>query len=1157
MTDFGANAGLIPPVKNADLADMPLNTFKGRDGPGAGTPEDLTIAETKAVLDYQSSDIDIATVGPSVVITTLAGKNNTIDSAGGAEGSGCATDNGGGTIVITASEGWVRDTASAAAQLFSFKSLALGSTAIPADVSRFYGVEFVDSSSDPIIVLRTADNFNGLDEFPLGSVTNTDGTISITNAQQQTGNVIARVNQRSHEVDRIERDKRTGSGLLLGTSGLTITINAGALWDRMNRFPALSTDFAAFDSGVADTFVTIFSRSPGGPPNFDTEAAQTALDNTRFDDGTGTSLLTMNNWTTRWIYYLTDGMVVERLGTTNGNKSAADAEEEPTQADMTRLHGILIAKIVIQDGAVSIVAGDIDFFPNEQGGGAGGAGDHAVLSNLAVTASGHTFSATDLLFGRATAGAGVGEEIVLTAAGRAFIDDATAADQRTTLGLGTIAVEPEVNYALLAGRTGGQLIDKSLSVQGEATSVLTGSIDPTASTAVVGVGTLFTTELVIGDSITVTGETRRVVVITDSTNLTVNEAFSDNANDVSPDRLAAEFRILDSAGNVDVISGNQELLVEQPLTITNPLSSATEALTVNQNCDSFASQFWNVAGETVAQLSHFGGPEPIFVLVDQSGAANTRIALNASATRVSYIDGGPVGIGTKTPITSAKLDITSTTGALVPPRMTTTQRDALTASNSMLLYNSTTNKFQGRENGAWVNFSSNSFETMSTPAGTSPVADNATDTLTWLAGAGVSITGDSATDSITIANTDPNVDQNLWLTFNADTGTTAANTTTDAITIAGGTNVTTAIVGDVVTINGAAGTSQNLFETFATPGGTSPVADTPTDTLTFANGNAITITGDSGTDTVTIAAVAATTTVDGVVELATDAETNTGTDTTRAITPSNITAWTGSVNLATLGTITAGTWAATDVAVLHGGTGSSTAGGARTNLGLVIGTDVQGFDANLEDLAALGVVADNQFTVGSGAGTYVFESPTTVRTTLGVAYGKKTIAIPAASFYSTTTAGAGDPVKVEIAAGFDVEVVPFDAAADEHIQIAFPLPKAWNAGTITYKIHWKADTATTGNVIWAVKAVALSDGQLINTAFGTAVNVTDTVLGSITEVLTTAESGALTIGNTPSKEDLIYIDVSRDADNASDTMTGDAQLWVFELRYTVDAGNDD
>lgn len=72
-----------------------------------------------------------------------------------------------------------------------------------------------------------------------------------------------------------------------------------------------------------------------------------------------------------------------------------------------------------------------------------------------------------------------------------------------------------------------------------------------------------------------------------------------------------------------------------------------------------------------------------------------------NTTRLIISSTGNIGIGT-TPTTSARLDIASTTGALLIPRMTTTQRDALTAVNGMLLYNSTLNKFQGYENSAWV-----------------------------------------------------------------------------------------------------------------------------------------------------------------------------------------------------------------------------------------------------------------------------------------------------------------------------------------------------------------------------------------------------------------------------------------------------------------------
>ena len=59
-------------------------------------------------------------------------------------------------------------------------------------------------------------------------------------------------------------------------------------------------------------------------------------------------------------------------------------------------------------------------------------------------------------------------------------------------------------------------------------------------------------------------------------------------------------------------------------------------------------------------------------------------------------------IGGTTPTASTILDLQSTTGALGLSSMTTTERDNLTATDRMILYNETTQKFQGRAAGAWV-----------------------------------------------------------------------------------------------------------------------------------------------------------------------------------------------------------------------------------------------------------------------------------------------------------------------------------------------------------------------------------------------------------------------------------------------------------------------
>jgi hypothetical protein len=71
-----------------------------------------------------------------------------------------------------------------------------------------------------------------------------------------------------------------------------------------------------------------------------------------------------------------------------------------------------------------------------------------------------------------------------------------------------------------------------------------------------------------------------------------------------------------------------------------------------------------------------------------------------------------------------------------------------------------------------------------------------------------------------------------------------------------------------------------------------------------------------------------------------------------------------------------------DLAVDDGGTGASTPSGARANLGLAIGSDVQGFNANLNDIAGLTPNLD-RFIVGNGS-KWVAENRSQARISLGL-----------------------------------------------------------------------------------------------------------------------------------------------------------------------------
>ena len=199
------------------------------------------------------------------------------------------------------------------------------------------------------------------------------------------------------------------------------------------------------------------------------------------------------------------------------------------------------------------------------------------------------------------------------------------------------------------------------------------------------------------------------------------------------------------------------------------------------------------------------------------------------------------GAGVKVAITLA--ENTDTAGA-------TTSDDLAQGTTNLYLTSAERTKLTGIATGAEVN--QNAFSNVAVSGQTTVAADAKTDTLTLVAGTGVTLTTDAATDSITITNsaTGANAFGNVAVTGQ---NTVAADSTNDTLTLVAGTgiSITTDDVNDNITITNSV-TAPNTFSTIEVSGQSAVVADSTTDTLTLAAANTnVVITTNASTDTVT------------------------------------------------------------------------------------------------------------------------------------------------------------------------------------------------------------------------------------------------------------------------------------------------------------------
>jgi len=161
----------------------------------------------------------------------------------------------------------------------------------------------------------------------------------------------------------------------------------------------------------------------------------------------------------------------------------------------------------------------------------------------------------------------------------------------------------------------------------------------------------------------------------------------------------------------------------------------------------------------------------------------------------------------------------------------------------------------------------------------------------------------------------------------------------------------------------------------------------------------------------------------------------------------------------------------------------------------------------------------------------------------------KTISFNAGGMTPRTTGGAASATFETTTNDITLDGFDFDATTGEAVQVAFMMPDDWDLGTIKCKFIWTdAATAGTGSVVWRARAVAISNDDPLDAAFGTGVQAVDPFIAS-GDNHTTAATGAITVGGTPALGDLVVFEFIRNTASGSDTYTQDARLLNVTMQY--------
>ena len=181
-----------------------------------------------------------------------------------------------------------------------------------------------------------------------GAVYRNGSALHITNFSTQTAGTARRFNWKMIETEGLVR----AFGAVVSEAGTrNIATTAGEFYLGMTEFIT-----PAVDTSGAGTFLGYYRNGSGG---FTEQTGQTQINNTQYDDGSGTlATLTAGRYGVFWVYVELDGDLAVVFGRGNYTLSEAQAAQPPSDlpGQVATFHAALAAKIIIQKSAASFTA---------------------------------------------------------------------------------------------------------------------------------------------------------------------------------------------------------------------------------------------------------------------------------------------------------------------------------------------------------------------------------------------------------------------------------------------------------------------------------------------------------------------------------------------------------------------------------------------------------------------------------------------------------------------------------------------------------------------------------------------------------------------------------------------------------------------------------